>query len=1207
MKRINLWAAILTAVIVGWMAAPSATAYTNEFMWGEDFESYPNLYPLVDGNVPYFYASSTSAVVQAGEVPPGATRSAMIPEDVTLSNTYAVATPTNLMLQLAARLVRFEGAGYPAVDTNATALFYVDSNGYFVAYDGNAEAWYTASGAATVDENTWITNLNVYLDFGKRTWSLGTNGTMLVEDIGFANTNIGAMNGFDIYNGGGSKTSYVDLVAIYDQIPVPDYTVAPSGLTNSAIEGKNAPDQTFNVIGTGEGSMNYTITTNGNSTWLSVDNGSGTVTDQNTNVITVLYNTAALPVGIYNDTFSIGSAIKTQTVDVTLNVVAFLAEPGSFQDSKLFGYAPGTQALVFTQSETGLVTITTNAPTPWLSVNPGEVSGLSNDIAITYVTNGLEVGTHTAQLHVGTARFGGYTQTVDVAVTVYSRPVLETGWAQHIVTIHKGQQPADTNVTIRNLAGAPRTYMSYGVTSSAPWLLVQTNDTCTNDELQVVQVPFADMTTNVGTFNAQLDVTAVDAGGFYTPSGVVTQTAALQVQVNIIAPGVPGGVTASDGTVTNGIQVGWSATTNVAYYQLWRANTNDLGQAALLANNLTNLNYSDLSVDPGLRRWYWVRVINPYGGDGEFSTPDDGYRFLPAPTGLTASQADTNKCAITWVGSFGAVTYEIWRSEFNNVGLATKLNEVPSATTTYNDTTGIADKTYYYWVRACTPDMGSFSASVAGKRAALAKPGKPTASDGTFSTKVRVTWNVLQGAAQYEVWRHTSNNSAGATKLTTVSTLAYDDTGATAGQMYYYWIKGKSAQGTSPFSDPDTGWRKLPAPGSVAATKGTRPYSVRVSWAAVPNATSYEVTRASAPGIGALAQQLAEVTPYADGAPSLVEGTLALSETTALFYDDNATVAGTPYSYTVRAKNALGAGDYSGSVSGFRQRLTATTAGPVMGDYDGDRMADLILFDTATGQWRALLTSIGEFPLNYGNATCMAVWGNYDGDMFSDPMIFSAAGKYLRVMMSASGYAEIRAAPFGAPGDVQAAADYDGDRKTDPATFNKTTGRLTAFYSGSGYAASAWTFAAGSDYEPVSADFDGDRRADPAIYSASASMLKAKLTTAGYGDVALPLGKPGARFVRGDVDNDGLADIGTYKEATGTLSIMASSMGYATVALPFGGPGYTTVVNGDFDGDGLNEVAVYGPTKGWMVLFSSRGYAAVSDSFRGATAVPVGP
>jgi hypothetical protein len=111
-------------------------------------------------------------------------------------------------------------------------------------------------------------------------------------------------------------------------------------------------------------------------------------------------------------------------------------------------------------------------------------------------------------------------------------------------------------------------------------------------------------------------------------------------------------------------------------------------------------------------------------------------------------------------------------------------------------------------------------------------PPAPTgvsASDGTYTDCIYITWNASAGADSYQVYRNTVNNSGSALLLGSVAgTLAWDTSPSlVAGTPYWYWIKAVNAGGSSPFSAPDTGYRATtpvptptptPPPGGLTAS-----------------------------------------------------------------------------------------------------------------------------------------------------------------------------------------------------------------------------------------------------------------------------------------------------------------------------------------------------------------------------------------------------
>jgi hypothetical protein len=93
-----------------------------------------------------------------------------------------------------------------------------------------------------------------------------------------------------------------------------------------------------------------------------------------------------------------------------------------------------------------------------------------------------------------------------------------------------------------------------------------------------------------------------------------------------------------------------------------------------------------------------------------------------APTAVTASDNTfTDGVHVSWTAPLGATAYEVWRNTTNKSNTATKVSTTDVITTNYIDTTAVAGKTYYYWLKAKnTGGTSGFSAADPGIRATVA-------------------------------------------------------------------------------------------------------------------------------------------------------------------------------------------------------------------------------------------------------------------------------------------------------------------------------------------------------------------------------------------------------------------------------------------------------------------------------------------------------
>ena len=99
------------------------------------------------------------------------------------------------------------------------------------------------------------------------------------------------------------------------------------------------------------------------------------------------------------------------------------------------------------------------------------------------------------------------------------------------------------------------------------------------------------------------------------------------------------------------------------------------------------------------------------------------------------------------------------------------------------------------------------SAISVNNQSTISTPSAPSASDGTYTDRVRISWNTVSGATKYKIYRCTSSSTSSCTYLASNSSSPYDDIGGTAGTTYYYRIKASNFAGDSGYSNYDTGYK----------------------------------------------------------------------------------------------------------------------------------------------------------------------------------------------------------------------------------------------------------------------------------------------------------------------------------------------------------------------------------------------------------------
>ena len=214
----------------------------------------------------------------------------------------------------------------------------------------------------------------------------------------------------------------------------------------------------------------------------------------------------------------------------------------------------------------------------------------------------------------------------------------------------------------------------------------------------------------------------------------------------------------------------------------------------------------------------------------------------------------------------------------------------------YNGTTGYVISDYM----TVTTSVTSFNAAPVLKLGITASNGKPT-----------LTWDAVNGAAKYYIYRGTDRNSY--IKWSECTGTKYTNTSAVAGTTYYYKIKAVSAGGaTSEYSNSDYITCDCAQPvvsicNSISMGKPT------ISWNAVDGATKYIIYRST------------------DG-----NNYGYWSETAGTKYINSSANAGTTYYYKVKAVSSKSS--YADSALSSAKYITCDCAQPVVSitlDSDG--------------------------------------------------------------------------------------------------------------------------------------------------------------------------------------------------------------------------------------------------------------------------------
>ena len=317
----------------------------------------------------------------------------------------------------------------------------------------------------------------------------------------------------------------------------------------------------------------------------------------------------------------------------------------------------------------------------------------------------------------------------------------------------------------------------------------------------------------------------------------------------------------------------WDSVFGAKQYTVYRA-TSENGKYTKLGTT-KKLTYTDTKAKPGISYYYKI-VANGVKSSYNSAYSDAVFCGVICGTPTVTAKVDstTGKPSLSWKKVDGAASYGIYRKLEGENGFYF-LKEVTG--TSFVDTTAPIDTKCEYIVQAWgdVEELDSDLSKAVSATSGIAKPAAKGSID-AVSGKPVLSWDAVEGAVKYEIYRSTKSNKS-YTKIATVEGLSYTDETVSAGKTYYYKVVAIGAVSKSAESAyvKLTGKCATPEISVTNDAKG-KPY---LSWEKVSGAKKYTVYRATS-----------ENGKYTK-----------LGTTTKAYYTDSKATAGKTYFYKVIA------------------------------------------------------------------------------------------------------------------------------------------------------------------------------------------------------------------------------------------------------------------------------------------------------------------
>lgn len=390
-------------------------------------------------------------------------------------------------------------------------------------------------------------------------------------------------------------------------------------------------------------------------------------------------------------------------------------------------------------------------------------------------------------------------------------------------------------------------------------------------------------------------------------------------------------------SVTNtvsGPKITWGKVNSATWYRVFVKK----GDKWSVLGNTKNNYFVDKRAKSGQKYTYTVRCVDSKGNNRSgYNAKGISNTYYAAPGGFYAEGAVDKEITFSWKPVDGAVKYRVYRRTAHNDWEVV----CRTAQTTFTDTNVKSPTPYLYTVRALDKNNKTVSAYRTPLKAYILKA-VPKITDATVNNKgLTLTWDSINGAEQYKVYKKVGSSWKGIGTSTTNSFI-YKTPDKNVESTYT--VRCLSGTNNAYTSDYDrTGYTALfettPALSQLEAVNG----GVKLTWNAQENAPNYRIYRKNAAGAW-----------------------IKLSDTAENTYTDTAVEFGETYTYTLRCVTEDGSKLLSGfNSTGWTMTYVSTPDVSAAAADNGIKITwpkvknaeSYKLFVKKDGKWSGLLTT----------------------------------------------------------------------------------------------------------------------------------------------------------------------------------------------------------------------------------------------------------